>query len=90
MTKPPDYVIRRWSRHWQRFTPRMKETFRYIARNGKRLRRNIPGSTLSALRRHGVVMESKWGKQVDVGLNANGCDLLWWLRWTKQVTRDKP
>jgi hypothetical protein len=87
--QPPSWVIAKWCLRWKKFTPKMKEMVRYLGKRGGRQRRHIPGATMAALRRQHIIYEHAWDKIVHVHLNSDGCDLIWWLRWSKQLTKDK-
>lgn len=71
---------------WNKFTPTMRASFRKFFRRGGNTKRAFDPRTLTALRRRGIIMPIK---DNFICPNYRGCELMDYLRHTKQVTRDK-
>lgn len=77
--------IGEYKRMWSGFSPVMKTAFRKFFRKGGRTVKAFDPRTLKALYKRGILMPIEKGS---VSPNYRGCELMDYLRVTKQVTRD--
>lgn len=83
-----DRAFRKYKRMWNNFTPLMKKSFRrFFRRDGGDLKAFHP-STIAAFKRRHIIMGLK---PDDTWLcpNVYGCELMDYLRDTKQVKQDR-
>lgn len=81
-------VLQKYDRLWARFTPHMRAAFISLAKNDGLPADNIQGKTRGALRRHQVIMQTIRNGHVRIFLNWRGCELLDYLRITRQISND--
>lgn len=82
-----DRQFRKYRKMWNGFTPEMKKAFRRFFRRGGGDKKAFHPNTIAAFKRRHIIMtdDDSW-----LCPNVDGCELMDYLRDTKQIVRDTP